>query len=264
MKIFQYVLLVVLCHPVFSQMNEVYELFPDTTIELNDSNIQISGYDDDYNYFEIEGNYHINKYRDFTFYEVLDKSFVVFKSDYWIYLLGKDGSIFHGARRNQDDRAPTEGIYKRFGAFESSSFFVEELKNIEIQYDPSRLLDWDIRTGWVEGARGDGIGETLSFSLKNKSRTSSLIFYNGFIEPRNIDLFYKNARLKDFSIQIDSGEIYNFTLEDSPNEQIVYLPEKSNSFILTILSSYPGSKYSDLAINGLYANMHPDYYEIKF
>lgn len=246
------------------QEKEVYEFFPRIRITIEGSNIQFSGYNENDEYFKDEFTFTEDSYRDFDILRIGECSFVRIQSDNWLFLLSPSGKVYHGAKRSPMDRAPTEGHYLTLGHIEASSFLVEQLGSMTVQYPPERLLDWDISSGWVEGTGDNGIGETLEFSLRNKSITSGLFFFNGFLDPGSLDLYYQNARLKDFAIEVDSGNVYEFRLEDKPGEQAIYLPEKSHRFVLVVKSVYPGDNYQDLAISGIFANVQADYFELRF
>ncbi len=180
---------------------------------------------------------------------------MLLKTQNWIYLIPKSGPIIFGTKRFRDHSAPPEPNHVTFKSATATSFLTETLPGNELRYEPERLLNWDITQGWVEGAPGDGSGEKLTLTVRGGEKSSSLIFYNGFIDPDNIDLFYLNARVKDISIKVDSGESYEYQLADKPDCQIIFLPELSNTFEVTILSSYPGKKYNDLSIAGIFANL---------
>lgn len=85
---------------------------------------------------------------------------------------------------------------------------------------------------------------------------SEMIFVNGFVHPGKEYLYEQNARAKTIRISYD-GTIFDTELKDEGNFQLVHLPSPidpraKNSISIEILDSYPGTKYSDIVISGVY------------
>jgi|GEM_PF-2674436 len=110
-------------------------------------------------------------------------------------------------------------------------------------YSADNLFDNSDENVWAEGMPGNGEGTTLTFSFKNPTPISTLWFKNG--HQRDDDMFEKNGKLKSFSF---AGETY--TLEENFGVQVVPLRREvcESTVTLTILSHYPGSKYTDLCL----------------
>lgn len=71
-------------------------------------------------------------------------------------------------------------------------------------YDVSYLMYFDSEAAWVEGARGDGIGE--GFVIENRrgkqdKKWKSLLIINGFISARNPKLYKENGRVKKIKVE---------------------------------------------------------------
>ncbi|MGB8341767.1 MAG: hypothetical protein WCE51_09255 [Chthoniobacterales bacterium] len=140
-------------------------------------------------------------------------------------------------------------------------------------YAKESMRDGDLRTAWVEGAKGPGIGETITLEPKNVYITEIGIL-NGFVA--NESLYYANARIKKLRIELECGEgaeanecrqQFEVSLPDrayqdfnprfpfSSVDWVVQHPS-GDGFIqkvkLTILEVYPGRKYQDTAITELY------------
>lgn len=140
-------------------------------------------------------------------------------------------------------------------------------------YAKKSMRDGDLRTAWVEGAKGPGIGETITLEPKNAYITEIGIL-NGFVA--NESLYYANARIKKLRIELECGEgaeanerrqQFEVSLPDraykdfnprfpfSSVDWVVQHPS-GDGFIqkvkLTILEVYPGRKYQDSAITELY------------
>lgn len=135
------------------------------------------------------------------------------------------------------------------------------------------MRDNDLRTAWVEGAKGPGIGETITFEPKD-AYVTEIALLNGFVT--NETLYYDNARIKRLRVEMDCGEgseenerhqTREIMLPNRPYKDfnprypfasvdwVVQHPE-ADGFIekvtLTILEVYPGRKYEDTAITELY------------
>ncbi len=78
-----------------------------------------------------------------------------------------------------------------------------------------------------------------------------LAIRNGY--DKSPDIFTKNSRVKDMELRFSSGDSIEATLKDEPGTQYVTLsqPIRAKWIELVIRSVYPGSKYSDTAINEL-------------
>lgn len=141
------------------------------------------------------------------------------------------------------------------------------------QYGKEAMRDGDLRTAWVEGAKGPGLGETITLDFKG-SYLTELAFLNGYLADES--LYHANARIKKLWVELELGE------GAEPNEKTkqfeVTLPDRSyknfnprfpfaaadwivqqpqgNAFIdrvkLTILEVYPSQKCQDTAITEIY------------
>jgi len=58
------------------------------------------------------------------------------------------------------------------------------------KYDIGHIIDKDIKTAWVEGVKGDGIGEYILIATPEETRTVNI--FSGY--GQNISLFNKNNR----------------------------------------------------------------------
>ncbi|HDS02438.1 MAG TPA: hypothetical protein ENN72_01860 [Firmicutes bacterium] len=107
----------------------------------------------------------------------------------------------------------------RYGHF----FNVTSVLNEEGQnYSGENLFDGYAGSSWVEGAKGDGIGESLTMAVSE--RTDALALINGYAASKA--LFRKNNRLKSIQITIERGY--------SPEG---YVTEKGRAFFLFPMTS---------------------------
>lgn len=170
----------------------------------------------------------------------------------------------------------------------STSFLKEKNKPVDY-YAPWKANDNDIKTAWVEGKKGDGIGEKIFLNIigrpTNEFKAMKINFYiiNGYAE--NEKLFLLNNRIKKAKLNIYEakfdicGGYYSkrysnlmlnsssiIMLKDTMEEQLIPIEIKeiksiknnSNTdsyssyfFIaeLEILEIYKGTKYDDTCIS---------------
>lgn len=138
------------------------------------------------------------------------------------------------------------GLFKP-DAFSASS----ELTEGAVTYKAGNLADFSLKTPWVEGAAGNGTGESVSFSISHKY----LYLFSGYISYDKPYLYEQNARPRKIKITItDKGKSQEFVfdLEDTPNPQTLEFPDRMEGTAkLEILEVYPGTKYQDTCIHAL-------------
>lgn len=124
-------------------------------------------------------------------------------------------------------------------------------------YDAKNVLDNDNGTCWCESADGTGGGEMITLTAENPQNVGKIIITNGLCSDR--ESFYKNSRVKDCRITFSDGTSFEYTLSGEYGEQPTVINFNSNmvtTYIkLTILSTYPGSKYSDTCISEIKASL---------
>ncbi len=123
-------------------------------------------------------------------------------------------------------------------------------------YNQQNVWDKDPSTAWVEGDKGDGIGEWLDFWLYRKKQTiNSISIINGYV--KNETIYNANNRVKKVRIWANNGDSYLFDLEDNNlQKQILKLPKPINASTLKIIivDIYKGSKYNDTSISEVELN----------
>lgn len=164
------------------------------------------------------------------------------------------------------DLEPTEDLiftvrnYDYFNVTKASS----ELLPMGL-YSPRNIQDNDPTTAWVEGVKGDGIGETISFCT-NKGHNQGEAFLidsigiiNGY--TKSPTTFKNNGRVKKlfirFEVDNDYEPEYNkplvkpVVLLDTPDMQMIHFktPVKATDIELKIAEVYKGEKYEDTAIS---------------
>lgn len=119
-------------------------------------------------------------------------------------------------------------------------------------YVASNLSDGDWSTAWVEGSSGSGADQSVTISRASggKATVSCLELVAGY--GKSTDIYYKNARPKQVSLIVDSGEVVaQVTLADSYRvvQSISFPAVSTSSITLRIDSVYEGNKYDDCAIS---------------
>lgn len=118
-------------------------------------------------------------------------------------------------------------------------------------YSSTHLFDGNTGLAWVEGADGNGVGESLNFNLVGEAAASKLIFYNGY--QRSQEHFELNTRVRTFTIKTENQKAQKFTLRDDMTAQVLTFdpPLSGKNYELKIIEVYEGEKYKDLAISEL-------------
>lgn len=94
------------------------------------------------------------------------------------------------------------------------------------RYQKAHLSDKNPKTAWVEGVKGNGIGQKIRFTFENSSPPDVISFIPGYMKSE--ETWYKNNRVSKFKVTI-------LTAENShePNEFIgeitVSIPKDSKS-----------------------------------
>lgn len=148
-------------------------------------------------------------------------------------------------------------IYPR--KIEASSYLFKNDFIVKDNYHPYYIIDDNPNTAWVEGVSGDGIGEyIIMFISLPKNVNTSILIKNGY--QKNIDLFYKNNRVKELEIEFVSGTANNpnsishayFLKDEMGWQQIDIKPEEDVWGINFIIRSvYKGTKYEDTCISDI-------------
>lgn len=173
--------------------------------------------------------------------------------------LDKNGNLVKDERINSGNYQAQEASLEPDAASESdtaptivaSSYLKED---IETHY-PANICDGNVRTAWVEGAEGDGLGESILIDFGKEKAISSLDIINGFAKEER--LYYANHRVKRIMISFSDGRSQEFDLQDKNlGYQTIQLhgPVKTSFIKLTILGIYCGTKYSDTCISEVRIN----------
>jgi hypothetical protein len=108
---------------------------------------------------------------------------------------------------------------------------------------------------WVEAEPGDGTG--VEFEVLFKEPVDNIVFLNGFVDMQRKHLYKQNARMKEIRITGEGfSEEYSFI--DQVRFQEFQFPRETERIKVKVLSVYPGSKWEDMAISGMYVRPHYD------
>ena len=128
------------------------------------------------------------------------------------------------------------------------------LSTSKFSYKPNLTIDGKLETAWLEGAKGNGIGEWILYSSENNQTVSAITIFNGYL--KNNTTYLNNGRMKKFSLEFSDGTILTYDIakltfnESKKGFEINFdTPIVTTSIKLTVLDVYNGAYYSDLAIS---------------
>lgn len=234
---------------------EVFTYHPGTTVLIYDDRIACSFVGpgtDASSERDFDESYVLERYKDFQVVRTPFRRLVLLKDDRFVFLLPPADRPIFGARRLEYRQAPPPMPIVPFDGVSVSTSLTETIRGEPVTYGPENLSGWDITRPWVEGAPGDGIGETLY--LTTRTPAAGIVIFSGFVDPQNLDLYYANARPRALTVAVEGGTEFAFELKDTPDAQYLELPVHSSTFTITIESAYPGHTYEDLAIAGIFVD----------
>lgn len=186
-----------------------------------------------------------------------DYNFLFLKSKYFSVLLNKNNiPVVWGI--NTEYKKPD---IKLWGIFEGSLISAPVditatsfLNEGDVKFLPGNIGSLHGGKPWVEGVKGLGIGEKISFLAgKNEAQIHTLIISIGYVDYNKPYLYESNSRPKKLLITNSNKTLfYETSLEDTPNPQIINLPIDSNDITIEIIEVYPGQKWQDTCINFIY------------
>lgn len=122
-------------------------------------------------------------------------------------------------------------------------------------YTPGHVHDYNLLTAWCPENQHNGIGESISFLFSlNGPKITKILIYNGYMKTN--ELWHKNGRVKEFRLSFNNKPYAILALQYTSAEQQFSIspitagsPAKPLLVKFEILSVYPGTKYSDVAIS---------------
>lgn len=140
---------------------------------------------------------------------------------------------------------------------EASSFLPPQNGNT---YFPSNAHDFNLRTAWVEGVKGYGIGEYIEYYFEALSpRITEIKVYNGYFKSEKA--WEDNSRVKKFKLYINNNPYAILELQNTRAVQIFKVEPlqskiKNKDLVLKfeILEVFKGKKWDDVAISEINFN----------
>ncbi|MFZ5950156.1 MAG: WG repeat-containing protein [Candidatus Rifleibacteriota bacterium] len=142
----------------------------------------------------------------------------------------------------------------------SCSSFLPPAKNGKIDYKPANVGDGDSKTAWIEGSKGDGVGEWIELQYEGECLFKQIKFLNGYQKTSDAgkSLFKKNLRPAKIKISNEKNESLQFELEDSEKEQVLSINLRGFNLRIEILSIHrtgkedPDAGFSEISIFGTF------------
>lgn len=128
----------------------------------------------------------------------------------------------------------------------------------QFSYVAKNAHDLSFATAWVEGAKGNGIGEYLEYRFDNTHpRLTQIIVHNGYVKSEKA--WRDNGRVKKLKMILNGKPYAILALEDTKAAQrFKFEPlgrrkDGKDMYIrFEIMEVYPGAKYEDVAITEIY------------
>lgn len=124
-----------------------------------------------------------------------------------------------------------------------------ELSERGMTHSVERIYDGRLNQAWVEGAPGQGIGESVTFTFDNIYKFSGIKVYAGYQKTR--DLYRKNSRPKKITFKFSDGSRCSVNLKDHYGMQNINFDKsiEADEVKIIIDSVYKGTKYTDTVIS---------------
>jgi hypothetical protein len=137
----------------------------------------------------------------------------------------------------------------------ASSFLWNDWNQFQENYHPNYIADDDAKTAWVEGATGDGKGESVTLHVADMAGATKvrLRIQNGY--QKSPSLLRANGRPHSIRVTVLPSKVEKtILLEDKQGFQefnIEQPPGPLAAVTLQIVDVYEGTKYTDTCISGV-------------
>lgn len=138
-----------------------------------------------------------------------------------------------------------------------TSYEAENTAKIYNMMTKREIASWSSQIRpWVEGKKGDGIGESFEFdtTYPKGGLPLDVRILNGYVDPLKPHLFKENNRIKKALLETDTGIKKEFEFRDEVEFTQIILPSDVKHIKLTILEVYKGTKYQDTCITAVEVN----------
>lgn len=128
----------------------------------------------------------------------------------------------------------------------------------QYSYVANNAHDLSFATAWVEGVKGNGIGEYLEYRFDNTHpRVTQIIIHNGYVKSEKA--WRDNGRVKKLKMILNGKPYAILALDDiKAAQRFKFEPlgrrkDGKDMYIrFEIMEVYPGDKYEDVAITEIY------------
>jgi hypothetical protein len=130
--------------------------------------------------------------------------------------------------------------------------------NGALNYVADNCHDFSLRTAWVEGVGGNGIGQSITYRFaKGSPPVTQVLIYNGYMKSEQA--WKDNARVKQLKLYINNKFYALLNLKDTTAVQIFEVGSQQGKtgelfFKFEIVDVYKGNKYEDVAISEIEFN----------
>jgi hypothetical protein len=122
-------------------------------------------------------------------------------------------------------------------------------------YEAKNAHDFTLNHAWVEGAKGDGIGEYIEYTFRKDNPTvTTVIIFNGYVKSEKA--WMENSRIKKLKMYVNGKPYAILNLKDTKAQQIFDIGKLKNKnaelvFKFEILEVYKGTKWEDTVLSEL-------------
>jgi hypothetical protein len=122
-----------------------------------------------------------------------------------------------------------------------------------LTYGAANLTEYNRSKVWSEGVKGDGIGESVTLTMKQPVKATALRVQNGYW--RDEETYFNNNRVKRMGVSVNGAAPFSVELPDSwKREGIIALPADAGlvkTVQLIIEDVYRGEKFRDTCLTGV-------------
>ncbi len=138
------------------------------------------------------------------------------------------------------------------------SSFLPPSKSGRTDYKPENVSDGNRYTAWIEGKKGNGVGEWLEFQYEAECHFKKLVILNGYQKNlnQNNSAFKRNLRPAKIKVSNEFAEEVVFEVADKAAEQTFELNLRGHNLRITILSVHQTGKedqdcgFSEITVMG--------------
>jgi hypothetical protein len=175
--------------------------------------------------------------------------------------------VLLAGRADAKPAAPARWKPLRSASASATSFLQNDWNRFQENYHPNYVLDENPATAWVEGAEGQGEGEsiTLPLSALSSARALRLRIWNGFQKSRA--LAARNSAPRRVTLAVLDGAGVEVATEEAeltrawgPQAVVIDVPPARSvaAVRLTVRSVYPGTRYKDTCISDVLVDVDSD------